>query len=222
MPTIHRLGDSALTIQYGEQIDADTNHAVLLLFEALRRENLPGVKDLIPAYSSLTVVYDPILTRQQSGNTAAFDFLSNRIGTLLVASADMPATSNRLIEVPVSYEPDVAPDLEYLSQQLQLTTEEIIRLHLSCTYRVFMTGFLPGFAYMGTVDPAIACPRKMQPRILVPAGSVGIAGLQTGIYPFDSPGGWNIIGRTTMRLFDPDRPDPVLFHPGDTVRFVRA
>jgi len=221
MPTIHPLGDSALAIHYGEQIDADTNHAVLLLFEALRKENLPGVKDLIPAYSSLTVIYDPILTRQHSGSASAFEFLSHRVGILLAAPTGMPASNNRLIEVPVSYEPDVAPDLEYLSQQLQLPTEEIIRLHLSRTYRVFMTGFLPGFAYMGTVDPAIACARKMQPRILVPAGSVGIAGLQTGIYPFDSPGGWNIIGRTSVRLFDPDKPDPVLFHPGDNVRFVR-
>jgi inhibitor of KinA len=128
-------------------------------------------------------------------------------------------SKQRILEIPVCYAKPFAPDLETLALQNQLTTEEVIQLHTAKVYRVYMIGFLPGFAYMGKVDHRIAAPRKSQPRTNIPAGSVGIAGEQTGIYPLVSPGGWNIIGQTPLKLFDAARPDPVLFQPGDRVHF---
>jgi inhibitor of KinA len=125
----------------------------------------------------------------------------------------------RTLKIPVCYEAAFAPDLAELATEKNLTTDEVIRLHTNTVYRVYMIGFLPGFPYMGKVDGRMATPRRSSPRTSIPAGSVGIAGEQTGIYPLSSPGGWNIIGRTPIRLFDKDRPEPVLLQPGDAVQF---
>ena len=214
------LGDRAVTVRWGEGIDEEAHNRVLDLFEYLSHTPVPGVLDLIPAYNSLTIVYDPVEIRMGAPDARAW--IQTRIESLLRARSGPAADRDRVrepatfrtVEVPVCY------DAEFCIGSLPLPTAEIASIHSAMTYKVYMLGFLPGFAYMGTVDARITFPRKAQPAPLVPAGSVGIAGLQTGIYPLDSPGGWNIIGRTPLRLFDADSPDPVFFRPGDRVRFL--
>ena len=136
------------------------------------------------------------------------------------AAANVPGVTNRHHKIPVCYDPVFAPDIMLIAEQKGLTPADVIEIHVSKIYRVYMIGFLPGFAYMGSVDSSIATPRLEKPRQLVMAGSVGIAGNQTGIYPLDSPGGWNIIGRTPIKLFDINSRDPCYFNPGDTVQFM--
>ena len=178
-----------------------------------------GLKNIVPAYSSLTIVYDPfsIKTTYQPATTA-YEWVKQLLRTAFEHSEDITDQLVKRHQVPVCYEGVYAPDLPSMAASLQMTTEEIIRRHTAVVYRVYMIGFLPGFAYLGTVDASIAFPRKPKP-VPVIAGSVGIAGLQTGVYPLNSPGGWNIIGRIPGKLFDPDAEDPVWVHPGDEVKF---
>ncbi len=217
---IYPLGESAITIEFGKKIDAGINNIVLSLFHYLQEKKITGVTDIIPAYSSLSVIYDAILIRAQPGISSAFLFIKQQIEKA-VAECDGVATTNTgILEIPVCYDVSFGMDLDELAQQKNMSTDAVIQMHCSKTYRVYMIGFLPGFAYMGSVDESIATPRRAQPRTRVPAGSVGIAGEQTGIYPLDSPGGWNIIGRTPVKMFDAKRDNPVLLKPGDEVRFV--
>lgn len=216
--TIFPLGDRALTIDFGNEIDTDLNTKVLQLYQQLRTMQLPFVIDLIPAYSSLTIYYDVLFLRQHFPEQTAFDsiavFLEN-----LPATQKPSAAIGKLVRVPVCYEISYGWDLAELSDANHLTIDEVIAIHTSITYRVFMIGFLPGFAYMGTVDDRIATPRRSAPRKAIEAGAVGIAGKQTGIYPVAAPGGWQIIGRTPLSIFDKHKVHPVLFSPGDEVQF---
>jgi len=214
--TIFPLGDSALTIDFGNRIDDCLNEKVLQLFRRLQNFS-PAIIDVIPAYSSLTLYYD--VSALWSNKLSAFESMKRLIEPLLSEDFEKEVSSTRMINIPVCYSSRFAMDLEELAHRHQLTKEEFIRLHTDRTYRVYMIGFLPGFAYMGKVDTRIATPRRSQPRQLVPAGSIGIAGEQTGIYPLPSPGGWNIIGRTPEKLFDANKQEPVLLQPGDEVRF---
>jgi KipI family sensor histidine kinase inhibitor len=213
-------GDSALLLQIGPPrtaneagaFDADLNREAIGVAEAIRRARLRGVRDVVPAYRSVAVFFDPLETDVDGirATLEACDPTESRVH------------APRRVDVPVVYGGEWGPDLGEVAAFAGCDTETVIDRHVSRTYRVFMLGFLPGFPYMAPVDPSIAAPRRPTPRIGVPAGSVGIAGWQTGIYPSDSPGGWQIIGRTRLTLFDPDRDPPALFAPGDTVRFVRA
>lgn len=218
---IFSLGDSACTVDWGPAISPEINRLVMARLAELRRHSLPGIVEISPAYSSLTVYYDPLLLRRQTepGQTAA-----EKIGTWLEERLREPvepaATQPRLIRIPVCYEAGFAPDLGALAAEKKITSEALIGLHTATEYQVYMLGFLPGFAYMGEVVEGLASSRKPQP-IPVKAGSVGIAGRQTGIYPLDSPGGWQIIGRTPLSLFDPHREEPCLLRAGDRVRFYR-
>lgn len=213
--TIYPLGDSALTIDFGNKIDEELNGYVLQLFRTLLNSS-PVVKDVIPAYSSLSIYYD--VAEQHSNERTAFETMKEIILPFLYNNHELNV-KGRLIKIPVCYSSKFSLDLEELAAQKNFPVEEIIRLHTEKTYRVYMIGFLPGFAYMGTVDKRIATPRKQQPRTSVPAGSIGIAGEQTGIYPLPSPGGWNIIGRTPVKVFAAEKEDAVLFQPGDEVKF---
>ena len=213
--TIFPLGDSALTIDFGNTIDDAINKKVLQLFQKLQQLSSP-VTDIIPAYSSLSIFYDAALLH--TNDKTAFERMKELLLPLLAEEEDLTADSRKL-NVPVCYSVTFGLDLEALAKTKNVSVEELIRLHTSATYRVYMIGFLPGFAYMGKVDEKLAAPRKTEPRILVPAGSVGIAGEQTGIYPLNSPGGWNIIGRTPLKIFDADKTESVLFRPGDEVSF---
>jgi inhibitor of KinA len=215
--SIFPLGDSALTIDFGNRIDDAVNKKVLRLFHKLKNDPQLRVLDLVPAYSSLTIYYE--LPMVLDPDKTAFDLMCEKI-EVMTQVLDQPEDSKtNLLELPVCYSKRFALDLEALASYNKLSVQEVIRIHTSKTYRVYMLGFLPGFSYMGEVDERISMPRKSEPRLNVFAGAVGIAGKQTGIYPLESPGGWQIIGRTPVSLFRKDDAQPVLFQPGDEVKF---
>lgn len=217
--TIFPLGDSALTIDFGNRISEELNKKVIALFAALQRDPLPGMVEAVPAYSSLTVFYDPVtLLKKIPPEKTVFDWLKELAEKFLEKKISVRPEKERLIRIPVCYEPVFGSDLNRISELKKITAEEIVQLHISVQYRVYMIGFLPGFPYLGEVNERIIVPRKNEP-VIVKAGSVGIAGKQTGIYPLDSPGGWQIIGRTPFRLFNKERDDPVLLNAGDWVEF---
>lgn len=217
-PIIFPLGDSALTITFGSIINEEINYKVHALFALIKQKNDVAIKDVIPAYASLTIVYD-VLEAKKFSKGSAYTYVHSLADKALGNLSILEKGESRQVEVSVCYDVSFGFDLEEMSNQKNISTEEIIQLHLSKSYRVYMIGFLPGFAYMGSVDEQIVTPRKDAPRTKIPAGSVGIAGEQTGIYPLDSPGGWNIIGRTPIKMFDTDAKDPCLLLPGDMVKF---
>lgn len=207
------FGDRALLMQWAQIIDPGINTEVVSLSQAIQDAAIGGVQYCIPAYCSLTVGYDPRLVK--------YEQLCTRIQALQsqLETARSPGVSARQLTIPVCYEGDLAPDLDLLSQHFGLEKEQIIHLHTHTVFRVYMLGFMPGFPYMGSLPKALETPRKTSPRLRVPAGSVGLAGLQTGIYPIESPGGWQIIGRTPIKIFDPEREQPFYLQAGDEVRF---
>ena len=217
---IFPLGDAALTIEFGNTIDERINNTVLNLFDRLTASPLPGQLEAVPAYSSLTIYYNTAsLFKTVPPGTGVFEWMSQKTSELL----EMPLTGStreqRKITIPVCYDEYFAPDIALVASENNISIEEVIRLHTAKQYRVYMLGFLPGFSYMGEVDEKMVMPRKEQPR-MVSAGSVGIAGRQTGIYPQASPGGWQIIGRTPIKLFDPRQNEPALLRADDQVQFI--
>lgn len=214
--SVFPLGDSALTIDFGNIINEDINEKVLRLFHHLKSMADETIIDLVPAYSSLTIYYQ-IASFYYSGQTA-FETMADKLEELLSLTSVITDQRTNFFEIPVCYSKQFAIDIEYLSEQTGIPAEEIIHIHTSKVYKVFMLGFLPGFTYMGEVDDTIAIARKPIP-VKVFAGAVGIAGKQTGIYPLESPGGWQIIGRTPVKVFNKHDKNPVLFQPGDEVKF---
>ncbi len=207
---IRQCGDSMLLIELEPVIDPVINERAITLAERIRAHRASGVRDVAPGYSTLGVHFDPLQT-----DLAALEQTIEREFADLVALAanvDRP-----VIEIPVRYG---GPDLDAVAAFARCSAAEVIARHTGQTYRVYMLGFVPGFAYMGRVDLSIAAPRHRVPREKVPAGSVGIAGLQTGVYPVESPGGWQLIGQTDTVMFDPTRERPSLLGAGDVVRFV--
>ena len=213
---IYTCGDHAYTLDLGQQIDVDINRFVIRLFKALQHNKPVFVLDIIPAYSSITIVYDPLLLGHEDPEEMIQLCFTDAIR---LSALDPSNLHTSVIRIPVCYHPSVAPDLEALCSKLEIDADSFVSIHSSKPYRVFMNGFLPGFAYMGSVDHRIASPRHQSPRKVVPAGSVGIAGNQTGIYPLDSPGGWQLIGKTNVSLFDALSDRPCLLQPGDEVQF---
>jgi inhibitor of KinA len=213
------LGDTALVVDFGNRIDEDLNRRVLRYATALKEAAIPGTIEIVPAYSSITLYYDPLtISKSVPTGTSIQAWVKEKLTQALVLNLAVPTAEERQIRIPVCYAEEYAPDLAALAARKNLSPDDVIRIHSSQNYRVYMLGFLPGFTYMGKVEESIAIPRKTQP-VPVQAGSVGIAGRQTGIYPLASPGGWYIIGRTPLRLFDPSRENPVLLAPGDHVQF---
>ncbi len=204
-----QLGDSALLMILGNSIDPAFNRRVLALSKALA--DFPGLTDLVPAYASLALHYDPLIWTHANLMASLAPYLEEIEGEI---------HESRLLEIPVCYGGEHGPDLEEVAENVGLRSEEVIVRHSGGEYRVYFLGFTPGFPYLGGLDSKLAMPRMSTPRALVPSGSVGIAGAQTGIYPKDSPGGWRIIGRTPFRLFDPGRQSPCLLAPGDRLRFL--
>jgi len=216
---IFPLGDAGLVIDFGNIIDESINKLVDAIFYQLQKDPIPGMIEAVPAYSSLTIYYDVLFIRKKvSGKETAFEWISEKVKEYLTRERIIVEESGTFIRIPVCYEKDCGTDLDFIALLNQITIDEIIHLHVSTVYRVYMLGFLPGFAYMGMVDEKIATPRKQYPAP-VEAGSVGIAGRQTGIYPLRSPGGWQIIGRTPLNLFDKEKQNPTLFKSGDSVQF---
>lgn len=214
--SIFPLGDSALTIDFGNIINEDINQKVLRIFHHLKTIADETIIDIVPAYSSLTIYYD--VASFYSPEQTAFEKMADRLEQLFLRASNINEQKTNFFEIPVCYSKKFAIDIEYLSKQNEIPVEEIIGIHTSKTYKVYMLGFLPGFTYMGEVDDRIAIERKPTPIKLF-AGAVGIAGKQTGIYPVESPGGWQIIGRTPVKVFNKEDRNPVLFQPGDEVKF---
>jgi KipI family sensor histidine kinase inhibitor len=207
---IRQCGDSMLLVELEPAIDPVINERAILLASRLRGRAARGVRDVAPGYATLGIHFDPLHTDLGE--------LERAIEEEFAALESLNAIAERApIEIPVRYD---GPDLDAVAKFANCSTSEVIARHTARTYRVYMLGFVAGFAYMGRVDPSIAAPRHRVPRERVPAGSVGIAGMQTGVYPVDSPGGWQLIGRTDAVMFDPARAQPSLLTAGDLVRFV--
>ncbi len=219
---IFPLSENAVTVEFGNAISLEFNRKAISLAENLQKNPFPGFIEAVPAYSSVTIFYDPISTRNyfpqfSTASEVVTHFLQNSLTDLSGVEEAAQA-----IEIPVNFDAESSLDLEYLAEFSGLSSDNVISIFLERTYRVYMIGFLPGFAYMGDVDERIAAPRRPSPRLKVPKGSVGIGGRQTGIYPLESPGGWQIIGRAEMEMFTPDADAICPLNPGDNVCFVRA
>ncbi len=210
---IRLTGDAAVTLEFAPRIDPGINARVVAAAARVTAGRHRGVRDVVPGYHAVTVYFDPL--RADAG----------RVWTALEEAVTTPAVeadASREVVIPVRYGGGEGPDLEEVAAFAGCSAAEVIRRHTATTYRVYMVGYLHGFAYLGIVDPRIAMPRRETPRLVVPAGSVGIAGRQTGVYPTAAPGGWRLIGRTAVRVFDALRHPPGLFGPGDRVRFEPA
>ena len=220
--TFTPLGDSAVTVTLASSIDEPSHRRVRAACRRIRAAELPGIVDLVPAFTSIVVHYDPvqIAARSLTGPAPSpYDRLTAQLAELLANLADEPQPEARTVEIPVCYGGDLGPDLDDVARQHSLSSDEVVAAHVAGNYLVYMIGFMPGFAYLGGLDPAIATPRRAAPRMAVPAGTVGIGGSQTGVYPLVSPGGWNLIGRTPLKIFDSARAEPALLTAGDRVRF---
>ena len=204
--------DSSLLVEFGNSVSEQLYARVLSLFRALLSERDPRIRNLHPGYASLLIDFDPL--------RVSHEHLTAHVRKLIGAETSIKNAASRTIEIPVCYDAEFGPDLGDVAAHNNISIEEVIHLHASATYLVYFLGFSPGFAYMGGLPEKLRTPRLATPRIRVAAGSVGIAGEQTGIYPVDSPGGWRLIGRTPVRVFDASANPPTLLLPGDAVRFV--
>jgi len=205
-------GDEALLVEFGDEISPELNRRVRNLKLAIEKQRIPGVIESVPAYRSLLIYFEPLQMHPKE------------LREILFRLAQQPLESElskpRLIEIPTVYGGEFGPDLEFVAAHSKLSVNEVIQIHTGTPYLIYMIGFLPGFPYLGGMSAKIAAPRLDTPRTRIPAGSVGIAGTQTGIYPAESPGGWRLIGRTPLKVFDPTREPPALFQAGDYLKFV--
>jgi inhibitor of KinA len=220
---IRPLGDSALVIQLGDGISPAIHEKVKNLSNLLEKEPFTGLIESVPSYNSLTIYYNPVAVYLSSTDKEAsspYKKASAFILALLDKLGTSEKTEQRLITIPVLYGGEFGPDLEYVATYHGLSVEKVIQIHSSNDYLVYMIGFAPGFPFMGGMDERIATPRKDSPRLAIAPGSVGIAGKQTGIYPLETPGGWQIIGRTPLDLFLPELSPPTMLQSGDRIRYV--
>jgi KipI family sensor histidine kinase inhibitor len=218
------LGDSALILHIRETFEDapdETLDEVLGYFDFLRRAEMPGVTELAPAYTTVALFYDPLRAVEAGADpNSVFEWMAARVHTEIAnGHVRLKRLPSSAIEIPVCYDQKYALDLEEVTYQTGLSADELIETHSSGTYRVNCLGFTPGFPYLSGLPAKLAVPRRPVPRKAVPGGSVAIGGNQTGIYPITSPGGWNVIGRTPLRLFTPAKNPPALLCPGDNVRF---
>lgn len=205
-------GDSSALIVFGDVISPEINRRVTLTAKLIREQRIEGIVDMIPAFASLLINYDP--------RVLGWDELRRRLEKLLRMEMRAEETVRRVWEIPVCYGGEFGPDLGAIAAHAGLTEDEVVDIHTSRDYLIYMLGFLPGFCYLGGLDERIHTPRLSTPRLRIPAGSVGIGGSQTGIYPMDSPGGWQLMGKTPVKTYDPERPEPILVRAGEYIRFV--
>lgn len=205
-------GDCALVISFGNEISEALNLKVRSLKLATEKVGIPGIIEMTPTYCSLMVHYNPL--------EIGYSILIEKMLEINESLGDIDLPEPSVIEIPTLYGGAFGPDLENVASLNGLTTDEVIQIHASGQYRIFMLGFTPGFPYLGGMDDRIATPRLATPRTKIHAGSVGIAGSQTGVYPIDSPGGWQIIGRTPLALYDPERAEPILLKAGELIKFI--
>lgn len=211
-PRIVSLGDSAVLVLLGEEIDLTVNQRVHNLSNLMAGSAINGIIETVPAYTTLLVHYDALVL--------SFTQIKNILREKVARIQENESRKPRRVEVPVRYGGELGADLESVASHLGLRVEDVIRIHSEKIYTVYMMGFTPGYPYMGKLDDVLITPRRETPRTRVPAGTVAIAGSQTGIYSIESPGGWNLIGWTPLKLFDPESDSPFLFAPGDEVKFV--
>ena len=226
---ITALGDSALIVRVRDQFEdspEETLNEVFRAYHLLRDAGIPGVIDLAPAYTSVAIFFDPIIVAKGSGKSGElFDSLAERVREIVTAGAQRgrrvrsTRTVARPVEIPICYDPEFALDIDRVAEQAQISASEVVDLHSGSEYRVACVGFVPGFPFMTGLPKKLATPRRDVPRKEISPGSVGIGGAQTGIYPLLSPGGWNLVGRTPLKLFDPTKDPPTLLCPGHRVRF---
>ena len=212
-PTISPVGDCAISIDFGQVIDPKINRHIRQTIERIQELKLDGITELVPTYCALLIQYDAMLY--------SYSDICNLMEPLLEPSATDDANERvTVIEIPTVYGGEFGPDLGFVASHNNLSEDEVVSIHSGTDYLVYMLGFIPGFTYLGGMDPRIATPRLSSPRTLIPAGSVGIAGAQTGTYPSDSPGGWQIIGRTPVTMYDISKEQAALLSAGDYVRYV--
>ena len=212
-PTISPVGDCAISIDFGQAIDPKINRQIRQIIEQIKGLQLDGIIELVPTYCALLVQYDAMVYSYS-------DICRILEPTLQESVTDSANELVTIIEIPTVYGGEFGPDLGFVASHNHLSEAEVVSIHSGTDYLVYMLGFIPGFTYLGGVDPRIATPRLSSPRILIPAGSVGIAGEQTGTYPSDSPGGWQIIGRTPLTMYDMSKKQAALLRAGDYVRYV--
>ncbi|MBQ6551530.1 MAG: 5-oxoprolinase subunit PxpB [Lachnospiraceae bacterium] len=205
-------GDSSLLIVFGDEISPEINSRISAVVQLIRSQKIRGIIDLIPSYSALLINYNP--------QVILFDEIKARIESILSMDVKTEDTVKTVVEIPVLYGGDAGPDLQNIADHAGLTPEEVIEIHSSRDYLIYMLGFLPGFCYLGGLDPRIHTPRLANPRLRIREGSVGIGGNATGIYPMDSPGGWQLMGLTPVKTFDPNREVPILLQAGQYIRFI--
>lgn len=206
-------GDSALVIEFGNEISVDINKKIRKMMDDIKKENIDEIVELVPTYCSLLINYDVLKIDYNTLVEKLKTFLNNDLETA-------EGEEVTLVEIPTLYNDEVGPDLSYVAEHNKLSKEEVIKIHTGTDYLVYMLGFMPGFTYLGGMSEKIATPRLESPRLQIYPGSVGIAGKQTGMYPSMSPGGWRIIGRTPLKLYNPDSDTPVYISSGDYVRYV--
>ena len=205
------VGDCALSVEFGQEISLEINHKVMALKTVLERKPITGLVELVPTYCSLLIQYDPMVLR--------YGPLRDKLKDLVTQLDEVEMPPKQVVEIPVAYGGEYGPDLGEVARAHNISEEEVIRLHSEPEYPIYMLGFVAGFPYLGGMNKAIATPRKTSPRLKIEAGSVGIAGEQTGIYSVESPGGWQIIGRTPLKLYDVNRNEPVLLKAGQYIKF---
>lgn len=212
MTRFEYASDQSLMIYLGESIDIDTHHRVLKLLRLLEAEPVSGVRNLHPAYDSILIVFDPVALDHAALEQKLMRYVE-RLDTIVLGEP-------RVVEIPVCYGGDFGPDLDELARHHSITPDRVIEMHSSAEYLVYFVGFVPGFAYLGGLPQALATPRLQTPRKRVPRGSVAIGGSHTGVYPFETPGGWRLIGKTPLEIFDPASAELSRLRIGDMVRFV--
>lgn len=213
VPRIYPIHDHALTVAFSETIREADNARVLSLRDAILQQPLKGMLDLVPAYSSITVYFEPSCSRK-----TAMEYLQERIQASAAQMRNDGA--GNIIEIPVCYDPSLGVDQPFVCNHLRISRDQLIQMHTGHVFRIYMIGFIPGFPYMGTLPEGWSIPRKQTPALQIPAGSVALAGQQTGIYPAEVPGGWQVIGRTPLKIFDALREPSCLLKAGDQVKFV--
>ncbi|MGH4052884.1 MAG: 5-oxoprolinase subunit PxpB [Clostridium sp.] len=206
-------GDRALVVEFGDKIEEEVNSKIRSLTVAIERDGIMGINEIIPTYRSLMVIYDPMIMELNE--------LIDAIKSIISRMHELKLPDAKVIEIPTLYGGEYGPDIEFVADHNKITIDEVIKIHTDMEYLIYMIGFTPGFPYLGGMSDKIQAPRLQNPRTKIPFGSVGIAGKQTGIYPVESPGGWQLIGRTPVKLYDPCREEPVLLNAGDYIKFVQ-
>lgn len=204
-------GDTSLSVEFGDVINEAINHDIRAYKIALEKAGIPGIVETVPTYRSLMVHYDP--------SVIPYAQIRMKLEQLLNEMGEIEIPPSPVLEIPVLYGGEMGPDLPFVAEHAGMSEEEVVKIHSSAEYLIYMLGFTPGFTYLGGMSEKIAAPRLKAPRVKIPAGSVGIAGTQTGVYPIDSPGGWQLIGRTPVKMYDPERETPILPEAGQYIQF---